>query len=251
MHNAAFQALGMRGWLYVRLPIAPERFAETVRGLPASGYRGLNVTIPHKEAAFALADTVSRAASEIGAANTLTFADGAIEAENTDAQGFLDAVEEPVAGRRALILGAGGAARAVAWALREAGAGEISVWNRTPERARRLAADLGIRSVERPEPAQILVNATAVGLEGSAADLPLDSVGDPELVVDLVYGDGPPPVAAWGLARGMRVVDGLEILVRQGARSFSRWTGQDAPLNPMRDAIRAAGMPPPLRVPFR
>jgi shikimate dehydrogenase len=250
MHNAALRALGLAGWLYVRLPIPPELFAETVRALPGAGYRGLNVTIPHKEAALAVADTATQAAREIGAANTLTFAEGGIEADNTDAQGFLDALGDSAARRSALILGAGGAARAVAWALRKAGAGEVMVWNRTPERARQLADELGVKSVDRAVRADILVNATSVGLGGTEADLPLTSVGEPDVVVDLVYGDVPPPVTAWALARGMRIVDGGEILVCQGARSFSRWTGQDAPTDTMRAAIRTAGTPLPLRVPF-
>lgn len=238
MHNAAFRALGMDDWLYTRLPIAPERFAETVRALPASGYAGINVTIPHKEAALALADSATPAATAIGAANTLTFSGDAIEADNTDAQGFLDALARPVTGMSALILGAGGAARAVAWALREAGAGEVSVWNRTPERARRLAAGLGVRAVPDAVAADLLVNATSVGLHGSAADLPLSGVGDPELVVDLVYADHTPPVSAWASARGTPLVDGLEVLVCQGRLSFVRWTGQDPPLDLMREAIR-------------
>jgi shikimate dehydrogenase len=249
MHNAAFRALGLDGWLYVRLPLAPERFAEAVRGLPASGYRGINVTIPHKEAAVALADSASPAATAIGAANTLSFGDG-IEADNTDAQGFLDALGEPVTGRRALILGAGGAARAVAWALREAGAADVAIWNRTPKRAAQLAEDLGVRAVTAPEPADILVNATAVGLGGSQSSLPLDAAGDPELVADLVYGDDPPPVTAWTLARGGRLVDGREILVRQGALSFRRWVGKDAPIDVMREAVRTGSRPLPLRVRF-
>jgi shikimate dehydrogenase len=250
MHNAAFRALGLDGWLYVRLPLAPEGFAEAVRALPESGYRGLNVTIPHKHAALAVADRASPAAREIGAANTLTFG-GGIEADNTDAQGFLDALGEGVAGRRALILGAGGSARAVAWALRRAGAAEVSVWNRTHERARELAADLGVRAVRDAEPAELLVNTTPVGLTASLEDLPLDRVGDPEVVADLVYGDSPPPVSAWALAKGMRLVDGREILVRQGALSFRRWVGQDAPLEAMREAVRTDGRPLPLRVRLR
>jgi shikimate dehydrogenase len=252
MHNAAFRALGLDDWLYLRLPVAPERFEEVVRALPRSGYIGVNVTIPHKEAALAIADSPMPAAAQIGAANTLTFvADGRIEADNTDGQGFLDALGEPVEGRTALILGAGGAARAVAWALREAGAGEVSVWNRTPERARRLADELGVRSVSQPAPADILVNATSVGLDGSEADLPLDAVGHPEVVADLVYSSETPPVTAWALARGMRTVTGLELLVRQGSRSFSRWTGKDAPIDVMRDAVATTRKPPTMRVPFR
>jgi shikimate dehydrogenase len=250
MHNAAFRALGLDGWLYLRLPLRPEDFVAAVRALPASGYRGLNVTIPHKQAALAIADTRSEAATAIGAANTLTFEDG-IAADNTDAQGFLDALGDPVAGRRALILGAGGAARAVAWALREAGAAEVSVWNRTPERAEALARELGVRMLTSPEPADVLVNATPVGLDGDADGLPLGSVGAPDVVVDLVYGDERPPVSAWAVAAGMRLVDGREILVRQGALSFRRWVGEDAPVDVMREAVRTAGRPLPLRVRFR
>jgi shikimate dehydrogenase len=251
MHNAAFRALGMDDWLYTRLPIEPARFAEAVRALPASGYAGINVTIPHKEAALAVSDSASDAAAAIGAANTLTFSDGAIEADNTDAQGFLDALGRPVAGLSALVLGAGGAARAVAWALREAGAREVSVWNRTPERARRLAEGLGVRAVAAAAPADLVVNATAVGLHGSGDDLPLSEVGDPELVADLVYGDHPPPVSAWATARGTTLVDGLEVLVRQGALSFVRWTGKDPPLEVMREAVRACGVGQNMRVRFR
>lgn len=241
MHNAAFAALRL-DWRYVKLPVSPALFTETVLGLPGSGFRGANVTIPHKLAALALADTATPAARGAGAANTLTFAAGAIEADNTDAGGFLDALGEPVAGRRALVLGAGGAARAVAWALREAGAAEVSIWNRTPERAAALAADLGLRHAERPEASDLLVNATAVGLHpdeqpGAALSaLGLDRLAPPPLVADLVYAADPTPVARWGERGGARVVDGLEVLVRQGARSFSRWTGRDAPVEVMRTA---------------
>jgi shikimate dehydrogenase len=251
MHNAAFKALGMDDWLYTRLPLAPERFAATVRALPGSGYRGINVTIPHKEAALGVADSASSAAAAIGAANTLTFEGGAIGADNTDAQGFLDALGEPLAGRRVLVLGAGGAARAVIWAAREAGASEVLVWNRTKERARLLAADFGVDAVEHPGAADVVVNTTAVGLNGSLEDLPLRDDHEPELVADLVYGPSDPPVTAWARARGARVTDGLEVLLHQGALSFVRWTGEDAPLNPMREAIRTRGGPPFVRVRFR
>src|SRR4051795_8697593 len=209
MHNAAFRELGL-DWHYVKLPVPPELFAETVRALPGSGYRGANVTIPHKLAALTLADTASEAARAIGAANTLSFADGAIAAENTDAGGFLAALGESPRGRTALVLGAGGAARAVVWALQEAGAAEVSVWNRTPERAR----ELGARAVERPEPADIVVNATSVGLhDDDLSSLPLDALGSPAVACDLVYREGQTPFAAWGARAGARVVDGLEVLV--------------------------------------
>jgi len=246
MMAAAFEALGLE-WRYLKLPVSPERFEETVRALPGSGYRGANVTVPHKLAALRLADEASPAATAIGAANTLSFGDGAIAAENTDAGGLLDALGDPPRGLRTLVLGAGGAGRAVAWALREAGAAEVSVWNRTPDRALELARDLGVRALSAPEPADLLVNATVVGLDpvldrGAAlAQLGLDRIDPPATVVDLVYGDGVTPVAAWAGAAGGRVVEGIEVLVRQGARSLELWTALAAPLDAMRAAARGEG----------
>ena len=232
MHNAAFRELGL-DWHYVKLPVPPELFEETVRALPGSGYGGANVTVPHKLAALALADTSSPTATAIGAANTLSFGDG-IGADNTDAPGFLAALDEPVAGRSALVLGAGGAARAVVWALRDSGAG-VAIWNRTPERAEELAAAFGARAVATPEPADIVVNATAVGLHEGV--LPLDDLDAPSTAVEMVYGSDT-PFTAWAEAKGARIVDGLEILVRQGALSFTLWTGLEAPLDTMRRAAK-------------
>jgi shikimate dehydrogenase len=244
MMNAAFEALGL-DWRYVKLPIAPELFEETARALPASGYKGANVTIPHKVAALELADERSDAAAAIGAANTLTFADGAIAADNTDAGGLLDSLPDPPRGRTALVLGAGGAARAAVWALREAGA-EVAVWNRTEKRAAELARELAVEHATRPRTADILVNATAVGLHGESDSelieaLPLAGL-DFELVVDMPYGSGPTGLVAWARGRGARVVDGLELLVRQGARSFERWTAQPAPLEAMRRGAADEGV---------
>ncbi len=247
MHNAALAELGL-DWLYVPLPLPPERFAQAVPALPGSGFRGLNVTVPHKAAAHDLAHSRSATVEAIGAANTLTFGrDGAIEADNTDAGGLLDAIGEPVTGLRALVLGAGGSARAAVWALTGAGAAEVSVWNRTREHAAQLAIDLGARHAIRPGNADLLVNCTTVGLGTSRdgaearAALGLDGIDPPAVVVDLVYGEGPTPVVAWGRSGGSRVVEGLEVLVRQGARSLERWTGLDAPIETMR---RAATGPP-------
>jgi shikimate dehydrogenase len=234
MMNAAFRQLGL-DWRYFRLPLPPERFEEAARALPGSGYRGANVTIPHKLAAHALADELSDPARAIGAVNTLTFKeDGGIAGDNTDAGGLLDAIGEPVSGT-ALVLGAGGAARAAAWALAQAGA-EVTVWSRTSERAAELAADLGVGHSERPGPSELLVNATSVGLRaGDTLDgLPLV---DARVVVDLVYGADPTPVVQWAEERGARVVDGLEVLVRQGARSFALWTGEEPPVEVMRRAV--------------
>lgn len=241
MLGAAFRELGL-DWRYLRLPVHPEAFEATVRALPGSGYRGANVTVPHKLAAHALCDELHPAARAIGAVNTLTFRDGRIEGDNTDGPGLLDAVGEELAGRRALVLGAGGAARAAVWALGSAGA-DVEVWNRTPGRAAALAAELGAREVERPGPADVLVNATSVGLEaGQSEESVLSALGlegsPPPLVVDLVYGAEPTALIRWAERAGARTIDGLEVLVRQGARSLALWTGSDPPLEVMRKAAR-------------
>jgi len=244
MHNAALRALGL-DWLYVPLPLPVERFAEAVPALPASGFIGVNVTVPHKQAALALADEASATATAIGAANTLTFVDGAIVAENTDAGGLVDALRSSPNGLSALVLGAGGSARAVAWALREAGAA-VSVWNRTPERAEELARDLGVAHVARPLATDLLVHCTSVGLDRSSSGpegvemLGLAGLDPPATVVDLVYGSEVTPVVAWALAGGARVVEGTEVLVHQGALSLERWTGRPAPIAAMRAAVGSA-----------
>lgn len=247
MFAAAFAACGLTGWSYQRLPIALELFDETVRALPAGGFLGANVTIPHKQAALALADSASEAARAIGAANTLSFAaDGSIAADNTDAPGLLAAIGEPVAGRSALVLGAGGSARAAVWALLGAGASEVSLWNRTAERALELADELGASAVAVPVGADLLVNCTSVGLQRTATDavalnqlaLTADQVGSYACVVDLVYGEHPTPLLAAASASGTKIVDGLDVLVAQGALGFELWTGHSAPLREMRAGAR-------------
>jgi shikimate dehydrogenase len=242
MFEAAFRELGLDHWHYAKLPVPPQLFDETVRALPGSGYRGANITMPHKLAALRLADEASGAARAIGAANTLTFADGSITADNTDAGGLLDALEAAgvsARGTRALVLGAGGAGRAAAWALREAGA-EVLVWNRTPERARELARDLGVLAGERAAPAELVVNATSVGMKhelDALERLGIAELEPPRVVVDLVYSaSGPTPVQSWGESSGATVIDGMELLVRQGGRSFEAWTGHAPPLELMRRA---------------
>jgi shikimate dehydrogenase len=247
IHNAALAALGMVEWRYQRLPVPPELFGETTRSLGASGFVGANVTIPHKQAALVLADRASEAASAIGAANTLTFSsDGTIAAENTDAPGLIAALGRSPRGMRALVLGAGGSARAAAWALRKAGASEVSVWNRTPARARALARDLGVRAVGDLKPADLLINCTSVGLEHpdgeadalSQLGLTFERVGEYPHVVDMVYRSGPTPLLAAAAEHGARTLDGFEILLAQGALSFEQWTGREAPLEIMRRALR-------------
>jgi len=245
IHNAAFAALDMDGeWSYEAIEVSPGQFEQRVRAMPGEGFVGANVTVPHKGAALLVSERRSGVAREIGAANTLTFQDDEIRADNTDALGLMESLPESPAGRRALVLGAGGAARAVVWALTREGA-EVSVWNRTPERAAKLCAELGGEVVENPGPGdyELIVNSTSVGLHGEDpfADLPLasDWFGFSQTVVDLVYGDRQSKLLQVAGEAGAEVVDGLEVLVRQGAASFRIWTGVDPPIDVMRDAARA------------
>ncbi|MEK6251052.1 MAG: shikimate dehydrogenase [Actinomycetota bacterium] len=246
IHNAAFAALDMDGeWSYEAIEVSPDQFEQRVRAMAGEGFVGANVTVPHKGAALLVSERRSGVAREIGAANTLTFHEDEIRADNTDARGLMESLPESPAGRRALVLGAGGAARAVVWALTREGA-EVSVWNRTPERAAKLCAELGGQVVEDPGPGdyELIINSTSVGLHGEDPfdDLPLsrDWFGFSQTVVDLVYGERRSKLLRVAGEAGAEVVDGLEVLVRQGAASFRIWTGVDPPLDVMRDAARAA-----------
>lgn len=256
MQNAALKELAKQGlegdWIYENpIDVTPERFEAKVRDMAAAGFVGANVTIPHKEAALRLADEASPAAEAIGAANTLSFSDGEIAAENTDAPGLLAALRAQAvapAGVRALVLGAGGAARAAICALARSGA-VVYVWNRNPARAATAYdelggyIELGGAPVESPrqEDYGIIVNATSVGLRGEdpSEHLPLDpSKLGGHVVVDLVYGDHPTKLVEAAQAAGARTVDGIEVLVQQGACSLEIWTGRPAPLEAMRAAAR-------------
>jgi len=246
MHNAALHEVGLDGWRYQHLPLPPELFAEAVRALPAQGFAGINVTIPHKAAALAVADVATEPARAIGAANTLTFAEGDVHADNTDAPGLLAALgdEHP---RTAVVLGAGGSARAVVYALARNGVA-VKVWNRTAERARSLAGEFGAEAVQELPGADLLVNCTSVGLADPSStfkDLPLRSDGLDEYacVVDLVYRAGGTGLLREAKRTGARTIDGIEVLVHQGALSFERWTGRAAPLEVMRRAARATASP--------
>jgi shikimate dehydrogenase len=248
MQNAALAAAGLAGWHYQRLPAAPELFDELVTALPGAGFRGANVTIPHKGAALTLATSPTARARAIGAANTLTFEPGReIVADNTDAPALVAALPFAIAGASALVLGAGGSARAAVWALLHAGARRVSVWNRSPERARALCEELGAVAVP-PTPAataleaDLLVNCTSAGLDGGDPfhRLPVsaDSLARYGWVVDLVYAAGGTALIAAARERGVTTVDGLELLVGQGALSFERFTGRPAPVDAMRAAVR-------------
>jgi shikimate dehydrogenase len=244
MQNAALAAVGLESWRYQLLPVPPERFAETAVALPGAGFRGANVTIPHKQSALALADVATARARAIGAANTLVFApDGAIHADNTDAPALLAALPFPMPGRTALVLGAGGIARAAVWTLLDAGADEVRVWNRTPGRAEELCAEIGGRPVREVGPADLLVHCTSSGLDGIASafkQLPLDAekLDRYECVVDFVYSDSDTELVRAARERSVDVVDGLELLVGQGALSFEQFTGRPAPLDVMDTAAR-------------
>lgn len=246
MHEAAYKALGIAAE-YQRLPIPPQLFAETVRALPASGFVGINVTIPHKHAAAELADEVSPVVEAVGAANTLTFDGGRILADNTDAPGMLGAIARPLEGLRALVLGAGGTGRAAAWTLQDAGA-TVSVYNRTHERAAKLADDLGVAMAFETEGGggfPLIVNTTAVGMDAdtdeedalAALGIDLSAIDPSATVVDFVYRDGGSPLTNAARRHGFTVVDGRELLARQGALSFEIWFNRPAPLQAMRDAL--------------
>jgi shikimate dehydrogenase len=244
MQNAALAELGLgEVWGYEAIDVAPDAFETRVREMVGEGFAGANVTVPHKEAALALADELSQTAREIGAANTLSFEEGAIRAENTDAPGLLGALPSSPSGRRALVLGAGGAARAVVWGLLREGA-EVEVWNRNELRSRDLCEELGGQPVAAPAQADydLIVNSTAVGLGGEDpfVELPLaaDGFTAGQTVVDMVYGGEQAELLRAAEAAGSTVVDGLEILVQQGARSLEIWTARPAPLDTMRIAAR-------------
>lgn len=245
MQNAALAELGLgEEWSYGAIEARPEDFERVVREIAAGGeYAGANVTVPHKEAALALADEASEVAASIGAANTLSFEAGRIAADNTDAGGLVASLPVHPEGRRALVLGAGGAARAVVWALVHDGAA-VDVWNRTGARAAAICEQLGGSPVEAPDqPAyDLVVNTTAVGLHGEDpfAELPLsrDGFSSGQVVVDMVYGERPSPLLAAAAAAGATTVDGLEILVQQGALSLRIWTGMEPPVDAMREGAR-------------
>lgn len=235
LHGHWLARYGIAGH-YVPLRVEPGDLAATLALLPRLGFVGCNVTIPHKEEVLALAATVTPLARRIGAANSLTFGDGGFEADNTDAIGFARNLSEAMPGwapRRAAILGAGGASRAVIVALQDAGAAEIRLTNRTPERARALAAEFGLTAVAWSERSAMLdgcdtlVNATSQGMTGQPAlDLSLDALPRTALVTDLIYTPLETPLLAAARARGHPVVDGLGMLLHQAAPGFARWFGR-------------------------
>jgi shikimate dehydrogenase len=240
MHNAAFCALGL-DWEYLLLPVRPDNVMEGVRGLRGLGFVGANVTVPHKEAVMAALDEVTLEARAIGAVNTIVVQDGRLVGHNTDALGFLRALREAgfePRGCKAVVLGAGGASRAVLYALLSARA-QVTLVNRTPATARTLAAEFGrLFRVEIP----VLANSNLAALQAAmeAADvspLPEGMTLPPSLAVyDLVYNPLETMLLTTARGAGAQAIDGLGMLIHQGAAAFTLWTSQPAPLDVMRAA---------------
>lgn len=235
LHNHWLARHGIDG-AYVPLPVRPESLATAVRGLQSAGFAGLNVTIPHKEAVMALCDRLTVQARRAGAVNTLVFGeDGRVQGTNTDGLGFLANLRaygvEPGAGP-ALLLGAGGAARAIAAALLDEGA-TVTIANRTPERAEALAAHLpGIRILPWENRADaladhaLLVNTTSSGMTGQEPlDMKLDQAPPGMAVSDIVYAPRRTALLADARARGLRPVGGLGMLLHQAVPGFAAWFG--------------------------
>ena len=246
LHGFWLRRYGIDG-AYVPLPVQPERFAEALRALPLLGFAGANVTVPHKEAALASVDRASREARHIGAVNTIVVAaDGTLEGRNTDGFGFSENLRDALPGWSAVtgpavLLGAGGAARAVAVALLDAGAPEVRLANRTAERAERLAADIGgpIRVVGWDDrtaalaDASMLVNTTTLGMAGQPPlDLPLDRLPPTAVVNDIIYAPLETALLAAARRRGNPVVDGLGMLLHQARPAFCAWFGVEPEVTP-------------------
>lgn len=265
LHNAAFEALGL-DWIYVAFPVARGRGADAVAAVSALGLAGLNVTMPHKEDVAGACDELTADAAALRSVNTVVAQPGGRTlGDSTDGPGFLDALADDgidVGGQPVLVLGAGGAARAVVLALGRAGA-LVTIAARRPDVAEAAAAlvagtttvPLGALaagaagpsaaggSVHRVDPAAftVIVNATPLGMSGGDP-LPVDpeALHGKQSVVDLVYHPADTPLLSAARAKGALAVNGLGMLLHQAARSFMLWTGQPAPLDAMRVAATAA-----------
>jgi shikimate dehydrogenase len=255
MHNAAFAAIGFPG-RYLAFDVASERLNDAVRAIPALGIGGVNVTIPHKERVVSMLDAVDEKAARIGAVNTIEVASGKRIGHNTDGEGFLRSLREvgvEPEGMRVMLIGAGGAALGVAFALFDAGVSEMIVLARSPdrvqsflERIRTAFPNAKITSAPmNPVPPLIgpdlglLINATPLGLRLNdplpyPAD-PLEAIGG--VVADLVYRPYETPLLLAAKRRGLKTVPGIGMLLHQGALAFEIWTGQPAPVAVMRQAL--------------
>jgi shikimate dehydrogenase len=246
MHEAAYEALGMDA-RYVTFEADPDRIETAIEGAAALGVAGLNVTIPFKESVLDLVEP-DTTATRIGAVNTLDFSTDPPRGYNTDAAGARRALahhDVDVGGTRALLLGAGGAARAIAVMLAEAGA-EIHVANRTRSRAESLAEDVDgeAHGLDEVEPvmrsADLLVNATSVGMETDESPVPASVLHEDLVVMDAVYAPLETRLLRDAAAAGARTIDGAWMLLYQGVEAFERWTGRDPPVEAMNTALRSS-----------
>ncbi|MFW6027445.1 MAG: shikimate dehydrogenase [bacterium] len=239
LHGYWLDVLGLDG-AYVPFAVRPEDLGLALKALPRLGVVGINLTVPHKERALPLMARLDKAARTIGAVNTVTAApDGLLTGRNTDAYGFLRHLEESAPSWRpgsgaAVVLGAGGAARAAIHALQEAGVADIRMVNRTPERAQKLLREFGLgygvfslEEVDRAFPeAALLVNATSLGMTGAPPlELSLDGLPEGCIVYDLVYAPLETPLLAAARARGHKCVDGLGMLIHQAVPAFEAFFG--------------------------
>ena len=258
MQEAAFRALGLN-WRYLTIEVAPDQLAGAIAGARAFGMRGLSLTIPHKVSVLRHLDEIAPDAALIGAVNTVRREGDRLIGMNTDGKGFLrgvrvDAKVDP-AGKRVVVLGAGGAARAIVTELALAGAADILVVNRSPDHARAMVEDLAAKTgrpirwqtwpeiYRVPDDAGLLVNATSIGLYPDFDAMPpvdLTLAQRNLLVCDAVF--NPPETGLLAAARrlGLPVLDGLSMLVYQGVIGFQLWTGQDPPVGVMKHALREA-----------
>jgi shikimate dehydrogenase len=255
MQEQAFAALGL-SWRYVTLEVPPAKLADAVRGMRAMNFAGANCTLPHKVAVLEHLDEITPTARKIGAVNTVVRqADGSLLGENTDGKGFIRSVREAgmeLAGVSAVVLGAGGAARAIAVELAEAGARSIRIVNRTEERGRELAAQVQERTgvatqltfwegdYQVPTGTQLLVNATSIALAPKVDEqVPVDygTLGAHLLVCDVIPNPPDTPFLRHAREAGATTLDGLGMLVYQGAIAFKMWTGHEAPISVMRGAL--------------
>lgn len=239
LHGFWLEQYGVDG-AYVPLAVPPERAAEAIRALPALGFRGCNVTVPHKEVAAATVDRLDASARRAGAVNTIVVLDdGTLEGRNTDGFGFLENLKTGAPGWTAgagpaVVLGAGGAARAIVAALIDDGAPEVRLVNRTRERAEALASDIGdgvrvsdwvSRETSLAE-AALVVNTTTQGMHGQPPlDLDLTQLAGGAVVTDIVYTPLMTPLLDAAQARGNRVVDGIGMLLHQARPGFAAWFG--------------------------
>ncbi|HUQ06406.1 MAG TPA: shikimate dehydrogenase [Kofleriaceae bacterium] len=244
LHNAAFAATGVDA-VFVALPVPPAELATVVRALAATGALGASVTIPHKEGALAACTRVDPLAARCGAVNCLVFDGAEIVGHNTDAGGFVDALADAkIAARgRAVLLGGGGAARAVAAGLSDAGA-DVTVVARRPDAVTWCSAAAWSELGDLLTTASLLVDCTSAGLDGAsdvalADSVPLERLGSSAAVATLVY-HRQTELLRRAAERGLVTTDGKAMLLHQGARAFTLWTGRPAPVDVMRAALAAA-----------